>query len=221
MWSSVKTEAIVLSSSVLREADRSYSALTPGYGKVAFIGRGALKPKAKLAAHLEPCAVVELEIVRGARSTTVIGVERMVAFRRAATSIEHRLLTLTSMTLLDRVTQPDAEDCELYDALLVWLHFLEEQETLHPTRSTLLLGAFLLRVMRQLGYDSAALDDMPKHAGAAALVTLARETPYGDLMRLPLKGADVEAFATYVHELLGYHVPGYADRPFWVGIVHG
>lgn len=218
MWSSVKTEAIVLSSIASREADRRYCALTPAFGKLEFVGRGALKPKAKLAAHLEPCAIVELEIIRGRSSTTVIGVERRYAFRRTSENIDHRLVALTSLSLLDKMMQPDEEDSVLYDELLTWLHFLESQEALHPTRSTLMLGGFLLRIMRHLGYDSAHLDDMPKHAGAAILIRLARTAPYDDIGKLPLKGGDVEAFAVYVHELLGYYVPGYADRPFWVGI---
>ncbi len=221
MWSSVKTHAVVLSSRAFREADRSYTALTPHFGKLAFVGRGALKPKAKLAAHLEPCAVVELEIVRGARSTTVINVERRVAFRRAETSLSHRLLTLSSLSLLDAITQTDAEDPLLYDALIAWLEFLDAQETLHPTRSTLLLGAFLLRIMAQLGYDTTLLHLLPKNEAAAALLHCARNDAYTALTQLPLKGVDVEAYATCVHDLLGYHVPGYADRPFWVGIIAG
>lgn len=258
MWSSVKTEAVVLATHAMREADRGYTALTPGHGKVSFIGRGALKPKAKLAAHLEPCAIVQLEIIRGARSTTVINVERQHAFTKTMTSIEHRLLALTSMSLLDRVTHVDEEDRGLYDELLAWLHFLETQETLHPTRSTLLLGGFLLRTMRRLGYD-VALDHcvscqegiMPLsfrwHGGRGGLVCtdcvqknrgewiaalplreevvtlmrLARDTSYADLTRFGLKAVDVEAFASCVHDLLGFHVPGYADRPFWRGVVLG
>lgn len=255
MWSSVKTEAVVLFANVLREADREYRALTPGHGKLSFIGRGALKPRAKLAAHLEPCAIVELEIVRGMRSTTVIGVERMHAFRRMASSIDHRLLALTSMSLLDRVTHVEEEDRALYEELVTWLHFLETQEALHPTRSTMLLGGFMLRVMRQLGYDVSLQhcvgcreEIMPLsfrwHGGKGGLVCtdcvrraphdwlgsislreevvslmrLARDASYGDLTRFGLKAVDVEAFATCVHDLLGFHVPGYAERPFWVGI---
>lgn len=256
MWASVKTEGIVLSVAPWREADRRYRVLTPGYGKVECIGRGAQKPKAKLAAHLEPCAILELEIIRGARSTTVIGVERSRAFRRIATSIDHRLLALTSMSLLDRTTQLEEEDVDLYDELTGWLHFLEGQETLHATRSTLLLGGFLLRIMRQLGYN-VSLDEcvgcqepiVPLsfrwHGGRGGLVCspciqknpgewfaavqireevvtlmrLARDCEYGALLRLPLKGTDVSAFASCVHDTLLYHVPGYADRPFWSGIL--
>lgn len=256
MWASVKTEGIVLSVAPWREADRRYRVLTPGYGKVECIGRGALKPKAKLASHLEPCAILDLEIIRGARSTTVIGVERSLAFSRLATSVDHRLLALTSMSLLDRTTQLDEEDADLYETLTGWLKFLEEQESLHATRSTLLLGGFLLRVMRQLGYN-VSLDEcvgcreailplsfrwhggrgglvcssciqkdrgewlaaVPIREEVVTLMRLARDCEYGVLMRFPLKGADVSAFASCVQDTLLYHVPGYADRPFWSGIL--
>ncbi len=221
MWSSVKTRGVVLSSIPWREADRRYTALTPQFGKLEFVGRGAQKPKAKLASHLEPCVVLDLEIVRGARTMTVINVERYQSFSRVRTSVTHRLLALSSSSLLDHVVHPELEDVILYDALLEWLAFIDVQETFHPTRSTFLLGSFLLRVMRHLGYDSAHLDEMPKHAGAAALIVLAQKVSYGELSTLPLKGVDVEAFAVYVHELLAYYVPGYAERPFWRGVVLG
>lgn len=256
MWSSVKTEAIVLSVAPLREADRRYRALTPEFGKVEFIGRGAQKPRAKLAAHLEPGAIVELEIIKGMRSTTVIGVERKVAFSRLATSLPHRLLGLTSLALLDKTTQLEEEDIELYNELLLWLQFVDEREELHTTRSTLLLGGFLLRIMRQLGYNleldacvgcgeailplsfrwhggrgglvcSDCVQRKPSEWFAAipireevvTLMRLGRDAAFADLLRMPLKGTDVEAFAKCVHEQLGFHVPGYAEVPFWSGVM--
>lgn len=221
MWSSVKTEAVVLSVTPYREADRRYRALTPEFGKVEFIGRGAQKPRAKLAAHLEPGAIVELEIIRGARSTTVINVERKRAFGQMATSLEHRLLGLSSLSLLDATMQPDAEERELYDELIRWLTFLELQPSLHPTRSTLLLGSFLMRVMQYLGYDTTLLQHAPRVGSAFNLMELARSAAYPDLLQMPLKGSDVEAVAKCIHEQLMYHVPGYREAPFWSGILVG
>ena len=84
-WSTQKTEGIVLRVQPWREYDRRYKMLTPEFGKIDFTGRGAQKEKAKLAAHLEPFAVVDVEIVRGRRSTTVISVERKQAFLRSLT----------------------------------------------------------------------------------------------------------------------------------------
>lgn len=155
MWASIKTEAILLSSAPWREADRRYSALTLGHGKLEFLGRGAAKPLAKLSPHLGPCAILDLEIIRGAHSVTVIGVERKHAFKNIAESIDHRLLALTSLGLLDKIIHEEQEDAVLYGELTTWLHFLESQSVLHPTRSTFLLSGFLLRLMRQLGYNVA------------------------------------------------------------------
>lgn len=152
-WSAVKTEGIVLRVDKAREADRRYRALTPTLGKIEFIGRGAQKGKAKLAAHLEPFAIVDLEIIKGRRSTTVISVERRHWFRSIAEDLDKRLLASASMNLLDRYTYELEQDESLYSELLAWLAFLDSHLTLRPARSTFLLGGFLLRILTRLGYD--------------------------------------------------------------------
>lgn len=151
-WSSVKTEAIVLTVEPAREADRRYRALTPSFGKLDFLGRGAQKGKAKLASHLEPFAIVDIEIIKGRRSTTVISVDRKHAFRGIASNFESRLLANASLSLLDRYTYEQEEDSELYKELTSWLYFLDDSVELKPARSTFLLGGFLLRVLGLLGY---------------------------------------------------------------------
>jgi DNA repair protein RecO (recombination protein O) len=153
MWSTLKTEAIVIASEPWKEADRRYRALTPAHGKLEFVGRGARKGKAKLAAHLEPFAIVQLEIIKGARSTTVIGVEREEAFASLATSIEPRLLALAATTLIDKTVRPDLEDPVLYEETLALLRFLNTAPAFPPTRNTFVLGGFLMRLLRHLGYD--------------------------------------------------------------------
>jgi DNA repair protein RecO (recombination protein O) len=152
MWSTVKTTGLVLTTTPFREADRRYSALTPEYGKIEFVGRGAQKSKAKLAAHLEPFALVDLEIVRGARSTTVIGVERSEAFGRIRGSLEHRLFAQTLFTMLEKAIRPDLADPELFGEIVDVVRFLDAQESLPQTRSTFLLGAMILRLLSRLGY---------------------------------------------------------------------
>lgn len=153
MWSAMKTTGLVLTSFPWREVDRRYSALTSEYGKIEFVGRGAQKPRAKLAAHLEPFALVDLEIVRGARSTTVIGVERSEIFGRIRSSLEHRLLVQTLFTMLEKAIRPDLADPELFEEIVEVVRFLDAQELLPQTRSTFLLGSMILRLLRRLGYD--------------------------------------------------------------------
>jgi DNA repair protein RecO (recombination protein O) len=153
MWSTVKTTGVVLTMTPFREVDRRYSALTSEYGKIEFIGRGAQKPKAKLASHLEPFSIVHLEIVHGARSTTVIGVERAEAFGRIRSNLEHRLFTQTLFAMLEKAVRPDLADPELFQEIVDVVRFLDTQESMPQTRGTFLLGAIILRLLRRLGYD--------------------------------------------------------------------
>ncbi len=152
MWSTVKTTALVLTSSPFREADRRYSALTPEFGKIEFVGRGAQKPRAKLASHLEPFALVKLEIVKGQHSTTVIGVERSEAFSNIRGSLEHRIFAQTLFTLLEKAIKPDLSDPQLFDEVIEVVRFIDAQETMPQTRSTFILGAMILRLLSRLGY---------------------------------------------------------------------
>ncbi|EKD47077.1 MAG: hypothetical protein ACD_66C00236G0003 [uncultured bacterium] len=154
-WSAIKTEAIILTSAPFREADRRYSALTRDFGKIEFIGRGARKGKAKLAAHLEPYAIVDLEIIKGRRSVTVISVERQYAFRSLMNDIDRRVLTQASLSLVDRHMREYDQDEILYHLVLDWMNFIDKQEKMAKKEQVLLFGAFLLRFMQQLGYEAA------------------------------------------------------------------
>lgn len=254
MWSTVKTTGLILTTTPWREADRRYSALTSEYGKIEFIGRGAQKPRAKLAAHLEPFALVQLEIVKGARSTTVIGVERAESFGHIRASLEHRLFAQTLFTLLEKAIRPDLADAELFDEVIDVVRFLDAQETLPQTRSTFLLGAMILRLLRRLGYDIELHDClacrrpvMPLafrwHGGRGGLVCtdcataqkedwfaarpveeeivtlmrLGRDVSFSELIKLTLRGDQIEQFAQCVHDVYVYHVLGEMSMPFWTG----
>jgi len=153
-WSTRKTEAIVITSLPFREADRRYSAITPYNGKISFLGRGAQKSKAKLASHLEPFALVDLEIVQGRRSTTVISVERKERFIGIEQNVQKRLLATAACQVVDAHTREDDVDEELFREMYTWFRFLHETCDMSETRSTFLLGAFFSRFLSGLGYTT-------------------------------------------------------------------
>ncbi len=152
-WSTIKTEAVVLTSYPFREADRSYNALTKEHGKVSFVGRGARKGKAKLAPHLEPYAIIDLEIVQGRRSTTVISVEHKQAFRGINDVFGKRVLAQSSLSLLNTHIKEHDRDPYLYEGLLDWMNFLDESPEFSQLRSNFVLGSFLMKFMSHLGYE--------------------------------------------------------------------
>lgn len=154
MWSAVKTEAIILKAEPFKEADKRFSALSADFGKLEFIGRGARKPRAKLTAHLEPGALVELEIIKGARQTTVINAERRVSYRKMHDNYWPRLVGQASLGLVDKTVHEGYADPELFKELKVWLEFLDQFDFDHASRGTFLLGGFLMRLMAALGYEA-------------------------------------------------------------------
>ena len=154
-WSTIKTNAIILKVVPFREADRLYSAFTPEFGKVTFVGRGAQKGRAKLAPHLEPFAIVNMEVVQGKRSTTVIGVERLRSFGSINTNIEKRILAQQSLGLMDIHTHDLMSDEAMYRELESWLTFIDGAPDMSPLRSLFALSTFLCRMMAHLGYAPA------------------------------------------------------------------
>ena len=117
------------------------------------MGRGARKGKAKLAAHLEPYAIVDLEIIKGRRSVTVISVERQHAFRSLMNDFDRRVLAQASLSLVDRHLREYDQDEILYHLVLDWINFIDKQEEIAKKEQVFLLGAFILRLMQQLGYE--------------------------------------------------------------------
>lgn len=152
MWASVKTEAIVLTTQPWKEADRRYTAISPELGYLEFIGRGARKGKAKLAAHIEPLSVVQLELVRGARQMTVINAERQEVFRRIQVSLEGRMAALSAASLLHASLRPEVPDTELYLDFLTFARTVNEAPHLTGARAAFFAGGFALRTLTALGY---------------------------------------------------------------------
>ncbi len=151
-FASMKTEAIVLVSSPFREVDRVYRMLTKEYGKVSVRGRGALKPMAKLASHLELPGVVQVEYVRGRQTTTVIAVDVKKPFIRVRNDVERQLAVRAMLTLVDRYTDEEEHDTELYALTKAGVAFVNDEESLTTVQLLTHLAGFLVKFMDHLGY---------------------------------------------------------------------
>ncbi|MBU0613766.1 DNA repair protein RecO [Patescibacteria group bacterium] len=152
-WSTLKTEAIILSAYPNREVDRRYKAITPSYGKIEFSARGAQKILAKLAPHLDPFAILEIEIIKGRRSNTVISVEKKYIFTNVHSDLQLRLLGISAGTLLDKYTNIEDKDEAIYQMLVDWMTFLDGRGVVNDPKAVLLLGAFIIRLINRLGYE--------------------------------------------------------------------
>lgn len=147
-----RTTGVVLSSRDHREADRWYSVLTQEHGKIEVLGRGARKPLAKLAPHLEMPAVLDLLVVRGRAYDTVVGVERRRAFGAVSGDLARLLLMNNALHLVDIGTRSYEPDPVLYEQIVQWLEFLNTSPAVSPERSGFLLGSFALKLLAIIGY---------------------------------------------------------------------
>ena len=147
------TRGIVLSKYDFREADRLYSVFTRDHGKLELIGRGARKPLAKLASHLEFVCEADFFIVHGKTFETVAGVERQTLFSGIYEDTSKMVLTHQSLSCLDLLIKPKQVDGDLYVFLFEWLVFVDSCPVLRQERSGFLLAAFLGRCIAVLGHE--------------------------------------------------------------------
>ncbi|MBI4592088.1 DNA repair protein RecO [Candidatus Uhrbacteria bacterium] len=147
-----QTTGIVLSRRDHKEVDRWYCVYTPDKGKVEFLARGGHKPLAKLTPHLEMTAVVDLLLVHGRAYQTVAGVERRQSYHRIYTDLPRLVLAQNGLYLVDIGTRADQTDPHIYDLLLSWLHFLNNEISISHERAGFLLGAFSLKLLTLVGY---------------------------------------------------------------------
>ena len=107
-----KTEALVLRHRRLGDADRIVTLLTPGRGKLDAVARGVLRPRSKLAGHLQPATCVDVLLAHGRNLDIITQAQTIESFRGLRGDLD-RLSTAIYLTeLSDRLTveQPHAPE---------------------------------------------------------------------------------------------------------------
>ena len=132
----IRTEAIVLRHRRLGEADRIVTLLTPGHGKRDAVAKGALRPRSRLAGHLEPLSLVELVLAHGRTLDIVTQAESRRLFPELHASLERLAAALYLLELTDRLTVERQEPDAVFDLLLAALGRLERGDGLHLVSRT-------------------------------------------------------------------------------------
>lgn len=152
---SYRTEAIVLRTHKLGEADRIITLLTRDRGKVRAVAKGVRRTKSRFGARLEPFSRVDLLVHEGRSLDVVTQAESLDAFGQDLT-IDYGRWTAgqTMLETADRLTHEAAAAEAQYLLLVGGLRALTAGEHDH----SLVLDAYLLRAMSMAGY-SPVLDE--------------------------------------------------------------
>ncbi|HOA35067.1 MAG TPA: DNA repair protein RecO [Bacillota bacterium] len=148
---SYKTDALVLSSRPLGEADRLIELLTWERGKLTAVARGARKVKSRLAAGVDLFTYGHYQLHRGRSLDLITGLEvkeHFTAFREDASLYPFGLFLAELTGRLVRSAEPAPEPCLLL--LEGWRLLCDE--TLVLSGRMLLCRAFELKLMASTGF---------------------------------------------------------------------
>ncbi len=143
-----RADAIVLRHSDLGEADRVLTLFTAEHGKLRASARGARKPKSRLGGHLEPLTRASVQIARGRTLDVVTQAQAVEVFQAARADFITLLHGLHMAELVDRFTQEQEPQEELFALLLESLRRLDVGH-----RADSLGRAFEIQVLSWAGFQ--------------------------------------------------------------------
>lgn len=218
---SYATEAVVLRSLRLGEADRILHLYTHERGRIGAVAKGIRKTKSRFGARLEPLSHVSLQLHQGSGELqTVTGVD-LVRSHAAVREDPYRLgIGLIGAEAMLRLFTEQEKNDRAFLALTRFLDVLDEPTAQHATRAALdpLALSFQLKLLWLSGYlphltscAECGADDTPlvgysPQAGGA----VCRACGAGSLA---LSGAGIDGIETLLREpLAAAHDTGIGDR---------
>ncbi|MXY17972.1 MAG: DNA repair protein RecO [Chloroflexi bacterium] len=116
-----RSEAVVIRHRRFGDSDRIVTLLTPARGKIDAIAKGALRPRSRLAGHLEPLTHAEVLLAHGRNLDIITQAQTLEGFAAIRDDLDRLSLALYLLELADRFTVEHAEADAVYRLLLIAL----------------------------------------------------------------------------------------------------
>jgi DNA repair protein RecO (recombination protein O) len=142
-----RTEAIILRRSDFGEADRLLTIITPRYGKLRVVAKGARKTTSRRAGHVELFNRAELQLAKGRNLDIVTDAQIVDAYKRLHEELPRLSYTYYVAELLDKLTGDAEENPPLYALFVQTLAALDTTEA-----PDLVARYFELHLLALLGY---------------------------------------------------------------------
>lgn len=141
-------QAIVLDRRDIREYDQIVSLYTRELGKREVLARGVKKILAKQSAFLEPCSVIEADVIRGKQWDHLIRSQPIAFFPSLRKDARRSFFGAYAVLVAHRLVRSHAPDTAIFSLLLGSLRFFAETPSCLPQ----FLDAYLLKLGGLLGY---------------------------------------------------------------------
>jgi len=152
---SYKTEAIVMRSFRLGEADRVLHLYTLDRGRVGAVAKGVRRTKSRFGARLEPLSHVELLLHQGSGELQTVTGADLVRSHRSAREDSYRLgVGLVGLEAMLRLFTEQEANARAFTAIVRFLDLLDELPSRAPSRPELdpLVLSFQLKLLWLSGY---------------------------------------------------------------------
>ena len=144
----IKTEAIILKSADLGEADRLLTIYSKEFGKIKVAARGTKRLESKLRCHLEPLSYSHLILVEGKGVRIVKNAILMDQFLSIRKDLEKVKIAYKISDLVDELIIGEETDENIWNLLLKVFKKINA-EGLTPN----IMGDFKDNLLKLLGYD--------------------------------------------------------------------
>ena len=124
----LKYTAIILASRDTNEFDRVYTFYTLEEGLVRAVAKGARKPAARLAGHLEPVTLSEIYVARAKGRGQIASAITISGFERIKSDLEKLRETLEIFRFIGRFFSESEADKRIFDLLVSFLRLLNKKE---------------------------------------------------------------------------------------------
>lgn len=155
-----KTEAIILATTDVFDADRSYLLFTREFGKVRARAKGVRRPTSRLTGHLLSFLPTELELVAHGSFFLIVKAHMPTGSAYPEDSLSYLRYAEQLAEGIDKLTVDQEPHPAIYDALEYTLELLREKYN-----PKLAVAEFFMKCLANLGYhpqlEKSVLDDLP------------------------------------------------------------
>lgn len=193
---------LILRTRPLTETSLIVHWLTPAFGRIATVARGARRPKSPFLGKLDLFYAADFSFSRSRHSE--LHVLREVGLLELHAALRENLASLRqatySVSLLEQVTETETPLPAVYDLMLSLLKYLSEE----PARPQIVF-AFELRLLRELGLEP----DWRKtglSAGAKKICQVLVGGDWAAASRLRLSKVQTAELCQFLHGFLIFHL---------------
>jgi len=197
-----RATGIILRTRPLTETSLIVHWLTPEFGRITTVARGARRPKSPFRGKLDLYYVAELSFLRSRRSGLHTLCEVTLRDTRAPLRRDVHKLEQAAYAgaLIEQATEPDTPLPELYELFAAFLVHLAQRQ---PAAESVL--AFELKALRLLGLEPDIFES--RHSdGARALIRALTDSDWPVIARLKASAAQLREIQQFLHGFLIYHL---------------